>query len=244
MSRRRKRMFGPLMFAALLAWGLVAIYSGVEFATPRVENWLEQRRILKALRSPDIKTRQQAVLSLEQQSPEFTRAYLLEPANDPSVDVSIAACRLLANQGADPKSLIPALSAADDDQIEVRVETARILGRILARAASEIRSSADSLKSPAVQLRSKCVSILYRLLKDRIGDVRAAAADLLGDGGLDPSVAAELIAAAGDSDRGVRLEIARTLPRINFDVRRAALDLLSIIIEDTRAEMPNQADAR
>jgi HEAT repeat protein len=238
-------MFGPLMFAALLAWGLVAIYSGVEFATPRVENWLEQRRILKALRSPDIKTRQQAVLSLEQQSPEFTRAYLLEPANDPSVDVGIAACRLLANQGADPKSLIPVLSAAaDDDQIEVRVETARILGRILARAASEIRSSADSLKSPAVQLRSKCVSILYRLLKDRIGDVRAAAADLLGDGGLDPSVAAELIAAAGDSDRGVRLEIARTLLRINFDVRRAALDLLSIIIEDTRAEMPNQADAR
>jgi hypothetical protein len=135
-------------------------------------------------------------------------------------------------------------AGADDDQIEVRVETARILGRILARAASEIRSSADSLKSPAVQLRSKCVSILYRLLKDRIGDVRAAAADLLGDGGLDPSVAAELIAAAGDSDRGVRLEIARTLLRINFDVRRAALDLLSIIIEDTRAEMPNQADAR
>src|SRR5208337_4146536 len=49
MSRRRKRIFGPIMYAALLAWGLVAIYSGVEFATPRVENWLKQRRILKAL---------------------------------------------------------------------------------------------------------------------------------------------------------------------------------------------------
>src|SRR5271157_3198129 len=98
MSRRRKRIFGPIMYAALIAWGLVAIYSGVEFATPRVEDWLEQRRILKALRSPDIKTRQQVVLSLEQQSPELTRAYLLEAANDPSFDVSIAACRTLANQ--------------------------------------------------------------------------------------------------------------------------------------------------
>src|SRR5512147_248329 len=119
MSRRRKRMFEPLMYAALLAWGLVAIYSGLEIARPRVENWLEQRRILKALRSPDIKTRQEVVLSLEQQSPEFTRAYLLEAANDPSFDVSIAACRVLANQGADPRSLIPVLSAAaGDDKIE------------------------------------------------------------------------------------------------------------------------------
>ena len=36
----------------------------------------------------------------------------------------------------------------------------------------------------------------------------------------------------------------RQLGDSNSDVRRAALDLLSIIIEDTRAEMPNQADAR
>jgi len=219
-------MFGPIMYAALLAWGLVVIYSGVEFATPRVENRLEQRRILQALRSPDIKTRHQVVLSLEQQSPEFTRAYLLAAANDPSFDVSIAACRLLANQGADPQSLIPVPSAAaDDDKIEVRVETAGILGRILARAASEIRTSADSLTSPAVQLRSKSVAILYRLLKDRVPEVRAAAANSLGDGGLDPSVAVELIAAAGDSDRGVRLEIARVLLRINGPDDRTAADI-------------------
>jgi hypothetical protein len=38
--------------------------------------------------------------------------------------------------------------------------------------------------------------------------------------------------------------LIRQLGGSNSDVRRAALDLLSIIIEDTRAEMPNQADAR
>jgi len=233
MSRRRKRTFGPLIYAALLAWGLVALYSGVELATPKVENWLEQRRILKALRSPDVKTRQRVVLSLEQQSPELSRAYLIEAASDPSFDVSIAACRMLANQGADPRSLIPVLSAAaGDDKTEVRIDTAHILGRVLARAASEVRSSADTLTSPAVQLRSKSVAILYRLLKDRIGDVRTAAASSLGDGGLDASVAAELIAAAGDSDWDVRLEIARALLRINGPGDRTAADILTRLVAD------------
>ncbi len=102
MSRPRTKMFGPVTYAALLAWGLVALYSAVEIATPRMESWLEQRRMLKMLRSPDIKTRQQLVQSLETKSPAFAKTYLLEAASDPSFDVSIAACRQLASHGADP----------------------------------------------------------------------------------------------------------------------------------------------
>ncbi len=38
--------------------------------------------------------------------------------------------------------------------------------------------------------------------------------------------------------------LIRQLGDNNSDVRRAALDLLSIIIEDSPADMPNQADGR
>jgi HEAT repeat protein len=233
MSRPRQRMFGPFTYAALLASGLVALYSGVEIATPRVENWLEQRRILKELRSPDNRTRQGVVLGLEHKSLAFAGAYLVEALGDPSIDVRLAACRALAHHGYEPQSLIPVLSAAaDDEKIETRIETARILSRIMALAASKIGSSADGLADKAVQARSDSDSILYRLLKDRVPEVRAAAAVSLGDGGLDPSVAAELIAAAGDSDRSVRLEIARALLRINGPGDRTAADILTSLVAD------------
>ncbi len=77
MSRPRRKMFGPFFYAALLAWGLVAIYWGVELARPRVDTWLMQRAILKALRSPDIQRRRRVVLNLEYKSPAFARAYLV-----------------------------------------------------------------------------------------------------------------------------------------------------------------------
>src|SRR5208337_3473414 len=134
MSRRRNRIFGPIMYAALLAWGLVAIYSGVEFATPRVENWLEQRRILKALRSPDIKTRQGVVLDLEHKSPAFARAYLVEALGDPSLDVRLAACHSLAHHGCEPQSLIPGLAAAADDAGPGRTALRRRSRRAAGRA--------------------------------------------------------------------------------------------------------------
>jgi HEAT repeat protein len=237
MSRPRNKKFGPVTYAALLAWGLVALYSGVEFASPRMESWLEQRRILKTLRSPDIKTRQQLVQSLETKGPTFAKAYLLEAASDPSFDVSIAACRQLANQGAESGRLIPVLSAAaGDENIDHRVESARILGRILAGAAGEIRSSADNQANPAAQFRSQSVAVLYRLLKDRAPEARAAAADSLGNCGIDSSVTAELIAAAGDPDRGVRLAIAQALLRINGPGDRTAAGILASLAADRESD--------
>src|SRR5271157_4183250 len=134
MSRRRKRICGAIMYAALLAWGLVAIYSGVEFATPRVENWLEQRRILKALRSPDVKTRQGVVLDLEHKSPAFARAHLVEALGDPSIDVRLAACHSLAHHGYEPQSLIPVLAAAADDAGPGRTALPRRSRRAAGRA--------------------------------------------------------------------------------------------------------------
>ena len=128
-----KRLFGPFTYAALLAWGLVVIYSGVEIAAPKVQVWLEQREIHKGLRSSDIKTRQQVVSEPGKTKPRARQGLLARSMSDPSFDVSVAACRLLANQAADPRPLIPVLAAAaNDDKIEVRVETARVLGRILA----------------------------------------------------------------------------------------------------------------
>ncbi len=233
MSRPRRKVFGPFFYAALLACGLVAIYWGVELAWPRVETWLEQRTILKALRSPEVQTRRGVVLGLGYKSPEFARACLVEALGDPSVDVRLAACHSLAQHGYEPQTLIPVLAAAaNDERIETRVETARILSRIMALAASKLHSAAEGLADTAVRARRDSASILYRLLKDRVPEVRAAAADSLGDGGLDPSAAAELTAAAGDPDRGVRLEIARALLRINGKGDRTAADILTSLVAD------------
>ncbi len=123
-------------------------------------------------------------------------------------------------------------AAAGDDKIDHRVESAHILGRILARTASEIRSSADNQASPAAQLRSESVAVLYRLLRDTAPEVRAPAAASLGDCGGDNSVAAELIAAAGDPDRGVRLAVARALLRINGPGNRTAGEILTGLVAD------------
>jgi len=245
MSRPRRKVFGPFFSWALLAWGLVAIYWGVEAARPRVLTWLEQRTILKALRSPDIQTRRGVVLGLEHRSPEFARAYLVEALGDPSIDVRLAACHSLAQHGHEPRTLIPVLAAAaDDEKIETRIETARILSRIMALAASKVRATAADLASTADQARSDCESILHRLLKDRAPEVRAAAADSLGDAGFDPAAAAELIAAAGDPDRGVRLEIARALLRINGPGDRTAAGILTSLVADRQpvADRPQAMD--
>jgi HEAT repeat protein len=129
--------------------------------------------------------------------------------------------------------LIPVLSAAaDDEKIEARVETARILSRIMALAASKIHSSGGDPTGAAVRARSDSEAILYRLFKDRVPEVRAAAADSLGDGGLNPLTAAELTAAAGDPDRGVRLEIARALLRVNGPDDRTAAGMLTSLVAD------------
>ena len=69
---------------------------GVEVARPKVETWLEQRAILKALRSPNIETRRGVVRDLEHKSPAIARDYLVEALGDPSIDVRLAACRRLA----------------------------------------------------------------------------------------------------------------------------------------------------
>ncbi len=233
MSAQRKRLFGPITYSAMLAGALACLYSGVEIAGPRVEEWIEQRRILSALRSPNINIRLQTVASLAKQGPLSASAYLLEAVNDPNFDVSIAACGLLADWGASPQPLIPVLSAAANDQKqEIRVETARILGRILAHAASGIRSSADIPKSAATQSISQGLTIVYRLLKDPAEDVRAAAAASLGESRLDAAVAGELIAAASDKDRGVRLQIARSLLRINGPADPTAARLLIPLVAD------------
>ncbi len=233
MSAQRKRLFGPITYSAMLAGALACLYSGVEIAAPRVEDWLEQRRIFSDLRSPNINVRLQTVDSLGKQGPLASRAYLLEAVNDPNLDVSIAACRLLADWGANPQPLIPVLSAAANaKKLEIRVESARILGRILAYAASEIRSSADIPKSAATQSISQSLTILYPLLKDPAEDVRAAAAASLGESRLDATVAAKLIAAAGDKDRGVRLQIARGLLRINGPADLTAARLLIPLVAD------------
>ena len=145
MSRPRRKVFGPLFYSALLAWVLVAIYGVVEVARPRVETWLKHRAIARMMRSPDVRTRLTAVLGLERESPAVARPYLLEALGDPNIDVRVAACRSLAHQGYESQTLISILSAAvDDENTETRIETTRIVSRIIALAGSKIRSSADA----------------------------------------------------------------------------------------------------
>lgn len=122
---RRKRIFGPLTFATLLAWALVGLYSGIEIFTPRVQSWLEERNYQQAMRSRDDKHRQSVLKMLEREHAPFVTRLLVQAVDDPSTEVRLEACRVLAGRNTDLEPLVAALSAAAaDEKGEVRAEAA------------------------------------------------------------------------------------------------------------------------
>ncbi len=188
MSRSRRKMFGPLFYAALLTWGLVAIYWGVEVARPKVETWLEQRTMLALVE-------------------------LLSHA-DPAVQPDVLAC--LGEAGPHAHVALPALEKLlDDPEPGTRASAVRAILEI------------EDKKNP------RLTAVMLEMIADK-----ALAQEWRMD------ILARIKETAPTALAKATPGLIRQLGDGNSDVRRAALDLLSIFIEDTRAEMPNQADAR
>ena len=228
----RRAISSPIFYSALLACGLIGLYYGVELASPLVRKWVEQWRLSQSLRSADARARLGTVLLMAQKDPALTTPYLIKATGDADVEVRVAACRVLASRANHGPLLLSTLSrAADDAREEVRAEVARILGRIVAGSTVREKQGQASRPPPAPDITTEAAALLDRLLKDPKGDVRAAAAEALGEGGPGPAPR-ELVAAAADADRGVRLAVARSLLRRNGPDDPTLARLLCELIAD------------
>ena len=177
----RRAISSPIFYSALLACGLIGLYYGVELVVPRIGGWLVQWKLQRELRSSDPRTRLEAVLATERMDSSLTRAALIEATRDPNVEVRIAACRVLASRSDPPPVLVPALSSAANDASEkVRTDVAQILGRIAA---------GSTVRSQAYKPQTEAKAVLCRLLHDPKSEVRAAAAEALGEDGPGPAPA-------------------------------------------------------
>ena len=227
MAERRRAISSPVFYSALVACGMVGLYYGVELAAPHVKRWVEQWSLGRQMRSANDQVRVNAVLSMQNMPPDLTTPYLIDAVKDPSVVVRIAACRILAMRDTPDELLIPVVAAeAGNASDEIRVDAAQVFGQILARS-TQNRKAAGTGPSAA---GAKAAAILCQLLKDSSSEVRAEAADSLGED-LGPAPA-ELVAAADDADRAVRLAVARSLMRRNGPDDPTAARLLCTMVAE------------
>ena len=82
------------------------------------------------------------------------------------------------------------------------------------------------------ELGTESLAVLCHLLKDQSSDVRIQTARSLTVAGPDEASTSALIAAAGDSDRGVRLAIAEALLQLNGPDDRTAAKALCGLVAD------------
>ncbi|MGC8639952.1 MAG: HEAT repeat domain-containing protein, partial [Isosphaeraceae bacterium] len=108
---------------------------------------------------------------------------------------------------------------------------AQVLGLIVAGSKVREDQGQASRHSQAADMRAEATALLVRLLKDRKSEARAAAAEALGECGPGPAPA-ELVAAADDADRGVRLAVVRSLQRRNGPDDPTVARLLCELIAD------------
>jgi HEAT repeat protein len=236
MSEPRKRVFGPLLCAALVVWGLATLYSGVEVATPRLQRWLAQRQVVQNLRSADPGMRRRTIEALLREDITPFRSELVAALRDPAVEVRVAAARLLVSRGLDQPLMIPILAAAASDaRGDIRLEVARILGLIEAFEARQAASPGGGSPGPETEVARDGRAVLGRLLKDPSSDVRAAAADSMSMAGLSEAMASTLADAAGDADSGVRLAVAAALLKCGGPGDPKAAEILCALVADPEA---------
>jgi HEAT repeat protein len=233
MSESKKRKFGPLLYAALLAWGLVAIFACVETGAPMLQRWLEARRLAYRLQSADPDTRWAALTHLEPNDFTSVRSYVIQALQDPIAKVRVSASRILANHGTELPRVIPVLSAgAADQDVTLRCEAVACLGRVLAQLAHP-RPGVDARSSGQESgLTIESLEVLYRSLKDQSSDVRAEAARAVGVAGPAISSTGALVAAADDPERSVRQVIAEALLQLNGSNDGTAAKILCELIAD------------
>jgi HEAT repeat protein len=231
-----------LFYSTLVVAALVVIYATVLYGPDLlgpVQRMFSERRevaaLTEALRGEDSAARERAAYRLIGRGVPVSAPILREAARDPRGEVRAVAFRAMAEGGDEPSQSLSALTAAAADGHEfVRLEAAHGLGH-LAVSLSLLRGPRSSSGGPGGLTESRrddAIRALRRLLKDPSSAVRAEAAAALGEFGPDPSVSADLAAAAGDDDRAVRLAAARSLSKINGPGDQTAARTLIALLAD------------
>jgi HEAT repeat protein len=238
MSRPRRRLFGPLLYSTLAVGLLVGAYTAIMRVGQMLEQYANVRALAAGLTAGDPQARASAARALMSHGPAVFMPILREAARDPRGEVRALACRFLVEGWSDPSESIPLLiTAAGDEREDVRIEVARGLGQV-ARYRSLVRGVQSLSTTPGglpPGLRDDALRTVRRLLKDSSRAIRTEAAGALGEFGPDPAVTADLIAAAGDDDRMVRLAAARALVKINGPEDRTAARTLIAMVAGTDA---------
>jgi HEAT repeat protein len=221
MSRPRRRLFGPLLYSTLVVAVLAVVYTASWQVAPIFDAINDRRELasqVELLRAADPVAREQAARLLVTRGPAVSLPILRDAARDPRGEVRALACRSLVQGGGEPSATVPVLTAAaGDDREDVRIEAARGLGRVVVYCSilKGSRSASGESGGWTPTLRDEALGAVRRLLKDRSSLVRAEAAGALAEFGPDPSRSADLIAAADEGDRAVRLAAARALVKVN-----------------------------
>ncbi len=227
MPRPRRRMFGPLLYSTLVLAVFAIAYTGIE-STIQGDFWRSVRErqdvkdLVGRLQDRDPLVREWAMRQLVTKGPEVARPYLLETARDPNGGSRLLAFQLLIHSFADPAVVVPVLvSAALDHRDAVRVEVARDFGRVNVQAGR---------LTP--ELKARSLETLGRLLDDPASEVRAAAAESLGEFAPDSMPIPRLVAATSDKDRTVRSTAARSLLKFHVNGDRVAIQALLKLVAD------------
>ncbi len=248
MSRPKRRLFGPLFDSTLVVALLAAVYALFLQVAPMLEAIRDRRLVASQaamLRAAEPAVRESAVNLLVARGPEVSLPILRDAARDPRGEVRALACQYLVKVGGDPSETVPVLiAAAGDDREDVRIEAARGLGRAAVSRALP-RGTGAGPGGPGgwtPELRDDAIRAVRRLLKDRSSPVRAEAAGALAGFGPDPSISADLGAAADDGDRSVRLAAARALVKVNGPDDPAAARALIALAASSDA-VPDRPEA-
>jgi HEAT repeat protein len=231
-----------LFYSTLVVAVLVVLYDAILYGPDilgHVQRMFSERRevaaLAEALRVEDPVVREHAAKRLMTKGIEVSMPILREAIRDPRGEVRALAVRSMSEGGGGPSQLFPALIAAATDGHElVRLEAARGLGGLARSLAilKGLRSPSGAPGGLTSAQRDDSVRALRRLLKDPWSLVRAEAAGALVEFGPDPSVSADLAAAASDHDRTVRLAAARSLLKVNGPGDRTAASALIAILAD------------
>ncbi len=236
MTRRRRRLFGPLLYFTLILAVIATAYTGIVTVGGDLTRTAMERRQMKDIasmfRDTNSVMRESGAKILLTKGVEVSVPYLLEAAHDPRSEIRALACRSLVQAYADPRVAVPVLNAATGDaQEEVRLEAARGLGRVRAYAAVVGRSNWAG-GDPTAHSQVNSVETLSHLLKDPASSVRAASAESLGEFAPDLAAATGLEVAIGDQDRAVRLAAAKALLKFGDNGKPLTIRTLLVLLAD------------
>jgi HEAT repeat protein len=243
--RRKKKLFGPLLYSTLAIGALVVAWSGVMIYGPMIlaalRDWHELRSLVAATESQNPNGRARALSGLAERGAAVSVPYLVAAARDPSAEVRATALGRLADVAAEPRVAVPLLvTGAAGGPDSVCIEAARALGRVAATSARHAPATPGARSGLPADLQRDAIRVLVSLLRDsdRTPEVRAASASALAEFRGDPAIVPALSAvAAGDADRAVRLAAAMALQKAaGVDEPGATQALLTLLADPEAVE--------